>query len=297
MPFDEALRAMLRLSTTNELIQGAGVVHREVTYNKEGDLYQIHLRRDEPSPQPFPGGGIGGYAEGAPRYFGGPPPPPAPVEEKVPVNYLRIEDALSYLSQESVSGVIYAALPHENALLVRGDPALVQNFKHLLQLADVPRRPLQVSVGISGPGFNGAPLAIRSSARSLVGDGVTIDEQAMIGGQPAHLKVTLRPQLQGDGNLQTASDWDVSVPVAGGPKGPVRLVKRLSTTTLLAPGRQVPVAEVDLAGWGGKGVLRLWIEGDWGDHLLQRSASAAGARPVRTAESHAGKVRADRPSH
>ena len=54
------------------------------------------------------------------------------------------------------------------------------------------------------------------------------------------------------------------VPIAGGAKGPIRLVKRLSTTTQMRPGEQVPVAEVDLSGWGGKGVLRLWIRGQWG---------------------------------
>ena len=68
----------------------------------------------------------------------------------------------------------------------------------------------------------------------------------------------------GDGQLQVASDWDVSVPVAGGPRGPIRLVKKLSTTTLLRPGEQLSVAEVDLSGWGGKGVLRLWLRGGWG---------------------------------
>jgi hypothetical protein len=105
---------------------------------------------------------------------------------------------------------------------------------------------------------------VRSTARTLVGDEVTIDEESVISGQPAHMKVTLRTQLLGTGELQVTSNWDVSVPVAGGAKGPVRLVKRLSTTTQIPAGQQVSVAEVDLAGWGGKGVLRLWIRGQWG---------------------------------
>ena len=117
-------------------------------------------------------------------------------------------------------------------------------------------------------------MSLRFAKYQALGNDVTIDEQSVLGSHPAHLKVTLRTQLLGTGDLQVGSDWDVSVPVAGGPQGPIRLVKRLSTTTQLRMGEQVPVAEVDLSGWGGKGVLRLWIRGDAG-------GSAASVRSAR----------------
>jgi hypothetical protein len=266
MPFPEALRAILRLGRVSA--GPPGHIPDVVTYRKEGDLYQIGMR--PPDLSEMPGGGFGGFGGGGlgggpagPGGLGGAPPSP-PVVEKIPVNYLQPDEAAGYLSRQGVQNISsIQALTHDNALLVRGDPDSIQELKRLLQLADVPSRPITLSAGISGPGINGAPIAIRSSARSLVGDTVFLAEQAATAGQPAHMKVSLRTQLLGDGNLQVWNDWDVSVPIAGGAKGPIRLVKRLTTTTQIRPGEQVPVAEVDLAGWGGKGVLRLWIRGQW----------------------------------
>jgi hypothetical protein len=76
----------------------------------------------------------------------------------------------------------------------------------------------------------------------------------------ARLKVRLKPLLQGDGGILLDSDWDISVPLAGGARGPVQFVKRLTTSTRVPPGQNAPVVvgQVDLSGWGGKGVLRLW---------------------------------------
>lgn len=243
-PFEEALRAMLRLANSS------GV---PVTYRTAGELYEIGLRRPDPFPQPTAGG------------F--PPPRAGEVQvAKIPINFLRPSEAVTYLTQQPPPPGILSIQPiaRDNALIVRGSPDAIEDLRRLVELVDVRSTPLSVSVSISGPGVNGTPLAIRSSARALIGDDVTIAEEAAPGGQPAHLKVTLKTQLLGNGDLQVASDWDVSVPIAAGARGPVRLVKRLSTTTQLHPGEQVPVAEVDLSGWGGKGALRLWISGEWG---------------------------------
>jgi hypothetical protein len=256
MPFEQALRAIMRLGTTTTLIQGAGVVQRPVTYTKEGDLYQIGLRRDSPPPNLAElVGGVGGQGREASLEWA-----------KIPVNFLRSHEAVAYLTQQAPQGIVsIQPLIRDNSLVVRGEHDAIQNLKQLLEFADVPALPLSVSAGISGPGLNGTPLAIRSMARSLIGNDVTIDEQATTSGQPAHMKVTLRTQLLGTGDLQITSDWDVSVPIAGGSRGPIRLVKRLSTTTRIPSGQQVSVAEVDLSGWGGKGVLRLWLRGEWGN--------------------------------
>jgi hypothetical protein len=71
--------------------------------------------------------------------------------------------------------------------------------------------------------------------------------------------VQVKPVVQGDGQVLTHSEWDLSVPVAGGPKGPIRLVKRLTTTARLQPNRGITVGEVDLAPFGGTGTVRLWL--------------------------------------
>jgi hypothetical protein len=296
MPFETALRTVLRLA--NEYGQGTAVNFPQVTYTKTGDMYHVHARRPTSPPgsgggQPagisggvgfggggigggfegggtggFGGGGLGGAGGGGPffgGFEGGLNPGTAQVE-KVTLGFLRPNDAITYLSQQPLTGIVsMQPLARENALIVRGDPDGIQSLKQTLKLADVPARPLSVNAGISGPGINGTQLAVRSTARTLVGDELVIDEQSVISGQPAHMKVTLRTQLLGTGELQVTSNWDVMVPVAGGAKGPIRLVKRLSTTTQIAAGQQVPVAEVDLAGWGGKGILRLWLQGQWGN--------------------------------
>src|SRR5947209_3137014 len=48
IPFAEALRTLLRLSSVTTYMQGAGVIHRDVTYRKEGDIYVIGLRQGPP---------------------------------------------------------------------------------------------------------------------------------------------------------------------------------------------------------------------------------------------------------
>jgi hypothetical protein len=88
---------------------------------------------------------------------------------------------------------------------------------------------------------------------------VTIDEE-VTGARKLHVRV--QPMLQGDGRVLAESQWEVVLPVDGGPKGPVKLVKRLSSTTRLHPGQSVSVAEVDLASWGGKGTVRFWLRAD-----------------------------------
>jgi hypothetical protein len=250
MPFEQALRAMLRSANASGI---------PVTYTREGDIYLIRLRPPEPSSEPPSGSspflGVGGISGGA-----------SPALEKLPLRFLRTQEAFDLLKQQpwppGLSGIM--PLPQDNSLVVRGEPQAIEALQNMVRLIDVAPRSLSMSAGISGPGPKGAPLALRSMVRTLVGEAVTIDEQAATGGIPAHMKVTLKTQLMGDGQLQVASDWDVSVPVAGGPRGPIRLVKRLSTTTLLRSGEQASVAEVDLSGWGGSGVLRLWLRGEWG---------------------------------
>jgi hypothetical protein len=154
-------------------------------------------------------------------------------------------------------------LPRENVLLVRGEIDAISEFKRVLRLVDTPPKLLELTVGVSGPGPNGKPFSLRSSGRVVYGEALEIDERAQIGGHPAQVAVTLRPLLQGDGVIQVAGDWRISLPVAGGPKGPVLLVKRLKASTLLKPGRIGTVGEVDLSAWGGTGVLRIWVRGEF----------------------------------
>jgi hypothetical protein len=121
---------------------------------------------------------------------------------------------------------------------------------------------LSVRIGVTGPGTGARPFQLGSMTRTLNGKEVVIDEQTTSGGELARLRVQIRPVLQGDGGVLAESDWDLSIPVGGGPKGPIRLVKRLTTTARLQSGRSITVGEVDLAPFGGTGTVRLWLRAD-----------------------------------
>jgi hypothetical protein len=228
--FTQALRTLVRLGSSAE---------QAVTYEQVGGAYHVQARKPElPSQAP----------EGE-------------AWEKIPVQFLRAQDVLAQLGTTSlplgISGVL--AMPVDNSLLVRGKVDSISDLKNIMRLIDVPSKTLALGVGVRGPGPDGRPVELQSQARTIRGQNVTIDDQARVSGHPARLKVQLRPVLQGDGAIVVESDWDVSLPLAGGARGPFQFVKRLTTSTLVLPGQDVTVGQVDLAGWGGKGVLRLWI--------------------------------------
>lgn len=203
---------------------------------------------------------------------------PAEQIEKIPIQFLTLQDLFAALgvdvkgqltpettavSQLVPPGIrVIKPLPVDNSLLVRGTPPAIAELKNLIRLSDVPARTIILRVGVTGPGADGRALNVQSIARTMNGREVTLDETTTIGGQNAHVKVRLNPIVQGDGGLLIDSDWDLSLPLAGGPRGPIRLVKRLSTTTRMLAGRGTAVGDVDMSTWGGKGSVRLWIRPD-----------------------------------
>lgn len=198
--------------------------------------------------------------------------------EKIPIQFITLQDVFATLgvdlkgqltpetaavSQLVPPGIsVIKPLPVDNSLLVRGTPPAITQLKNLIRLSDVPARTIILRVGVTGPGADGRALNIQSIARTMNGREVTLDETTTAGGQNAHVKVRLNPIVQGDGGLLIDSDWDLSLPLAGGPRGPIRLVKRLSTTTRMLPGQGTAVGDVDMSTWGGKGSVRLWIRPD-----------------------------------
>jgi RNA polymerase sigma factor (sigma-70 family) len=240
MPFEEALNTLLRLGATSVSIPGAGVAQALVEARTVNGM--VVIRR------------VGSTAPGPPETN------TDSVFEKVPIQFTRVQELVEQIRPQAIN-VSLQPLARENALLVRGRPEFIQELKSLLRMVDVPPKAIHLTVGVSAPGHDGRPLAIRSNVRTLAGGTAMVDDQASVGGQPARLKVSLQTMLQGNGSLQVASDWEISVPVAGGRRGPIRLVKRLSTTTSLPNARQTPVAQVDLVAWGGKGIVLLWIRG------------------------------------
>jgi hypothetical protein len=231
--FNEALRTLVRLGSSPD---------RPVTYEQTGGAYRVSVRKPEAPPR-LPEGDIW---------------------EKIWLQFLRAEEVVAHLGTSvlpsGINGIL--AMPADNSLLVRGKVDGISDLKSLIRLIDVPSKTLALGAGVRGPGPNGRPVELQSQARTIPGHDVTLDDQARVGGQTARLKVRLRPLLQGDGGLVVESDWDVSLPLAGGARGPVQFVKRLATSTVVLPGQDVVVGQVDLSGWGGKGVLRLWVRGE-----------------------------------
>jgi len=228
--FDEALRL---------LIKQAGAVQPEVYMQKNNGRYLIGVR------------------EKTLRAV-------EPQLEKISIQFHNAVELLKELEKSGLAREFDSleALPRDNSLLARGTPQQLQQLKNAIQLLDIPARMLSIRIGVTGPGAGGRPLQLASMTRTVNGREVIIDEQTTSGGEVARLRVQVRPTLQGDGGVLTESDWDLSLPVAGGPKGPIRLVKRLTTTARLRSGRSITVGEVDLAPYGGNGTVRLWLRAD-----------------------------------
>lgn len=198
-----------------------------------------------------------------------PPDAEKPVLEKIPIQFQNAEELVRQLDRVGATRDLdtIQALPQDNSLLIRGTPQQITQLKNVVRLLDNPSRMLSIRIGVTGPGVGGRPLQLASMTRTLNSREAVIDEQTTSGGEMARLRVQVRPLIQGDGGVLTESDWDLSLPIAGGPKGPIRLVKRLTTTARLRPGRSVTVGEVDLAPFGGNGTVRLWLRAD----LIQES--------------------------
>jgi hypothetical protein len=189
---------------------------------------------------------------------------PEAVVAKFPVKFQNADDLIKQLERLGVTREVESvlSLPRENAVLIKGTRDEIVKLREIIELMDVPVQMLSIRIGVTGPGVGNRPFQLGSMARTLNGKEVVIDEQTTAGGEMARLRVQVRPIMQGDGEILTESDWDISIPVAGGPKGPLRLVKRLTTSARLQSGRALTIGEVDLAPFGGAGTVKLWLRGE-----------------------------------
>ena len=230
------------------VIRQAAVLAPGLTLSKDNDVYAIRIR-------------VAPRAVDPPAPPQGDDPPADYAAEKIPVQFQRAAQIVTQIVPDLLPAGIVSLTPigADNSLIARGTPEAIERLQRLVRLTDIPTRMLSISVGVTGPGPGGRPLKFQSGARTLSGTDVTIDEQTGPGAEGARVKVTVKPLVQGDGTLLMDSDWDLSIPVHGGAKGPIRLVKRLRTSARVMSGRGSAIGEVDLGPWGGKGVVRLWL--------------------------------------
>jgi type II secretory pathway component GspD/PulD (secretin) len=232
-PFRIALRTLVRLTaeTTGE----------PVTFSEDQGIYIFRA----PRPPSSPAGGREGQSL-----------------VKIQVNHTRAADVVEQLDPALISPDLSQpqAVSHDNTVVARGSSEALEQLRRAIRMLDVPARLVDITVGVTGPGSNGKPFRLRSTVRGLNTSGVTIDEETPLNGKSARLKVVLKPELAGEHVGALHSDWEVSVPVAGGARGPALLVKRLSLDSRFRPGQEETVAEVDAAGWGGSGTVRFWIK-------------------------------------
>jgi len=225
--FDLALRLLIRQ---------AAVTQPGLAFTKDGETYRIRLTAPET--------------------------PAATLQTvKLSLQFLDVvalEKRLPILPvPDGISKIL--PLPAANAFLVNGTEEAIQGLTQLFRLMDVPSRSLTIHIGVTGPGVGGRPLALGSMARTLNATEVVLEDETTALGEMARIRVQVRPVVQGDGTVLAHSEWDISVPVAGGSKGPIRLVKRLTTSARLQAGRGITVGEVELAPFGGRGTVRLWL--------------------------------------
>jgi hypothetical protein len=179
---------------------------------------------------------------------------------KLPLQYLTAERAVEHLRQASPSGIeaLYA-VPDGNHVIARGSTGALDELKSILSVLDTPTPMGELRVGITAPGPSGRPIALESTALFLSGKELTIDDRARRPNGLDRMKVRARVIARQSGGYLVETDWDLSVAVAGGAKGPVELMKKLSTSSTSAPGETVTIAEVSTASWGGTGMVKLWV--------------------------------------
>jgi hypothetical protein len=230
--FDDALKL---------LIEQAAAVQPGLFYTRQGNTYTVQVRPADQSKPVVP-----------------------PRLAKIPIEFQNAEEILKQLERLGTARALDAlqAVPRDNSLLARGSDEQIRELEAAVRLLDVPTQMLSIRVGVTGPGVHGKPFQLSSVIRTVNGLEVVVDEQTTSEGAMSRLRVQVRPLIQGDGEILTESDWDLSIPVAGGAKGPIRLVKRLTTTARLHSGRGITVGEVDLAPYGGTGTVRLWLRGE-----------------------------------
>lgn len=255
--FDEALRL---------LIKCAGEVQRDVYVQKQNGMYVIGVQTRTPHPEPQR-------------------------VSRIPVEFQNAADLVRQMERLGATDgdVTVQASSIDNAILVKSTAKELKKVVDVISLLDVPAQMLSVRIGVTGPGTGARPFQLGSMSRTLNGKEVVIDEQTTSGGELARLRVQVRPVVQGDGGVLAESDWDLSIPVGGGPKGPIRLVKRLTTTARLRSGRSITVGEVDLAPFGGAGTVRLWLRADLISKSEWTPASTGAGEPISTVQVSNGK--------
>lgn len=193
---------------------------------------------------------------------------PAPEEaamqyqlDKIRLQFNRAEDVAANLNGLLPRGILTLTTTRaDNSLIVRGTPEALGELQQLIHLVDVPARPLNLVAAVTGPGVDGRGIQVKSTARTLNNQEVVMEEEGRVNGTTARLRVRVKPRLNGDNTLAAETEWNVSLPVAGGKAGPVRLVKRLTATNNLAAGQSLVVASVDLAPYGSMGTVRFWLK-------------------------------------
>jgi hypothetical protein len=145
------------------------------------------------------------------------------------------------------------------ALLVRATQEGQQRATELLEMLDVPRRSLNLRVAVTAVQAGGKVLRYGGKASTLDGQPLTIEESVPLQGRPAHIRVRIEPTTVGDDGVQVVSDWDVSLPLTAAGRQPLRLAKKLSSTTVVSPGEPVEIAAADLSAWGIPGKVRFWL--------------------------------------
>jgi len=218
------------------------------------------------------------------------PPEPQRVS-RIPLEFQNAPDLVKQMERlGAIDGdVTVQASSIDNSILVKSTAEDFKKVVDVIALLDVPAQMLSVRVGVTGPGTGVRPFQLSSMTRTLNGKEVVIDEQTTSGGELARLRVQVRPVVQGDGGVLAESDWDLSIPVGGGPKGPIRLVKRLTTTARLRSGRSITVGEVDLAPFGGTGTVRLWLRADLISKSEWTPASTGAGEAISTVQVSNGK--------
>lgn len=165
------------------------------------------------------------------------------------------------LRTEVASDGLGSVVPTQDgrALLVRATAEGLKRADQLLRELDVPRRSLSLRVAVTAVEAGAKPLHYGGTANTLDGQPLIIEESVPLQGRPAHIRVRIEPTALGNEGFQVTSDWDISLPLMAAGHRPLRLAKKLTSTTVISPGKPVEIASADLSAWGIPGKVRFWL--------------------------------------
>lgn len=175
------------------------------------------------------------------------------------LRYVSAEEVANQVLPRVLQGLMVAALPRDNSVVLRGPQSLLKDAEQLIAALDSPGNELQVSCMVRGH-WNGKPVEFAPQIITLAGREASVEEGSTSAGGPRfNVRVTAVPVE--NGLYALTHTWHVSLPIQGTGQGS-RVEKRMSATVHVRAGEAVEVGQLNGAQYDVNGRLTFVIAAD-----------------------------------